>query len=379
MSIPVDIQVRNSENQVRTISVLANNRNFIKNERQTFLAVIGAFVLGIILLLVGVSVLILPLGLTSALSISLGVAGLVIGSVVIAHCLKVVYSQNAVWRRNYLDIKTAIRGRGLIIPNEKNTETILSVLFPSSLDVLTYGRVHCMGKTRTVIAMTEIVLGIGCIVGALISELLITTWFRPGISLGLGIAGAALFVGGLQDIRAFSLSAQGVAHLYLMQHEQDLRRTERILFEKSLESAVSRSNLLERNLQEANTKNFDLTTELIAHSAQITHYKNQISSLKLNQPIIPPPPTISSWLGTISSSISSTSQFLGSFLPSGRQTVSSAMGGAAGTPPLLAITAPPVIENTEQDEETIESLSISNDNNESDEEFEDANENINPT
>ncbi|MEF9520005.1 IncA family protein [Chlamydia crocodili] len=368
MAIPAEIQVRNSENQVRNISVLANNRNFIKNERQTFLAVIGAFALGIILLLVGVCVLILPLGLTSALSISLGVSGIIIGSAVIAYCLKVVYFQNAIWRKNYLEIKSALRSQGLPIPKEKNTEPVLSILFPSSLDVLTYGKVHCMGKTRTLIALSEIILGIGCIVGAVIAELLITTWFRPGISLGLGITGAALFIGGLQDIRAFSLSAQGVTHLYLMQYEQELRKTERTIFEKSLKSAVSRSTLLEHNLQEANTRNLNLTTELTSKNAQITHYKNRISSLEIKKSITPAP-TTSSWLGAISSSISSTSHFLSSFLPGGVQKTAVPIPGT-----LLAITPPPSATETQRGDEQKENSPINNDDNESDEDFEDATE-----
>ncbi|MEF9497131.1 CPSIT_0556 family inclusion membrane protein [Chlamydia sp. 04-14] len=373
MAIPAEIRVGNSENQVRNISVLANNRSFIKNERQTFLAVIGAFAVGIILLLVGVCVLILPLGLTSALSISLGVSGIVIGSAVIAYCLKVVYCQNAIWRKNYLEIKSALRDQGLPIPKEKNTEPVLSILFPSSLDVLTYGRVHCMGKTRTLIALSEIVIGIGCIVGAVISELLITTWFRPGISLGLGITGAALFIGGLQDIRAFSLSAQGVTHLYLMQYEQELRKTERTVFEKGLESATSRSNLLESNLREANARNLNLITEITSKNAQITHYKNRISGLELEK-VTAPAPTTSSWLGTISSSISSTTQLLGSFLPTIRKTTTTipeSEGIFLGN--LLAITPPPSIETQRGNEQT-EISSISSDGDESDEDFEDASE-----
>ncbi|SYX08997.1 hypothetical protein C834K_0539 [Chlamydia poikilotherma] len=360
MAIPDEIQIKNSENQVRNISILANNRNFIKNERQTFLAVVGAFALGIILLLVGVCVLILPLGLPSALSISLGVSAIVIGSAVIAYCLRVVYFQNAIWRKNYLEIKSSLRDQGLPIPKEKNTAPVLSILFPSSLDVLTYGRVHCMGKTRTLIALIEIILGIGCIVSAVISELLITSWFRPGISLGLGITGAALFIGGLQDIRAFSLSAQGVTHLYLTQYEHKLRKTERTIFEKSLESAVSRSTLLERNLQEVNTRNLNLNTEITSKNAQITHYKNRISSLELEKSIPPAPaPITSSWLGTISSSISSTSQFLGSFLPGMQETTAPLPGPEGSTPgTLLAITLP----------------TSASDDDESDADFEDAEE-----
>ncbi|QVE49055.1 IncA family protein [Chlamydia crocodili] len=374
MVIPAEIQVRNSQNQVRNISVLANNHNFIKNERQTFLAVIGAFALGIILLLVGVCVLILPLGLTSALSISLGVSGIIIGSAVIAYCLKVVYFQNAIWRKNYLEIKNALRDHGLPIPKEKNTEPVLSILFPSSLDVLTYGRVHCMGKTRTLIALGEIILGIGCIVGAVISQLLLTTWFRPGISLGLGITGAALFIGGLQDIRAFSLSAQGVTHLYLMQYEQELRKTERTVFERSLESAVTRSTLLEHNLQEANTRNLNLTTELTSKSAQITHYKNRISSLELEK-LITPAPATSSWLGAISSSISSTSQYISSFLPGTKKAAAPTLATETISSTLLAITYPDTIVEIQGDEQTGDSSS-SNDANESDDDFEDASEGL---
>ncbi|WP_375793412.1 IncA family protein [Chlamydia sp. 12-01] len=356
MTIPAEIQLKDSENQLKNIPILANNRNFIKNERQTFLAVIGAFAIGIILLLIGTSVLILPLGLTSALSISLGVSGIVIGSVVIAYCLKVVYCQNSAWRQNYLEIRNALRKFGLPIPKEKNREPILSILFPSSLDVLAYGKIHCMGRTRTVIAMVEIVLGIGCIIGAIISELLITTWFRPGISLGLGITGAALFIGGLQDIRAFSLSAQGVTHLYLMQYEQELRKADKVVFEKSLESALSCSNLLEHNLREANERNLNLSTELASKNVQILHYRNQIISLESEKSVTPTPPpspvpssttTTSSWMGMISSSISSTAQLLGSFLAGIPEVPSQ---NVEEHPSLLAITFPS--SSTEEDENT---------------------------
>ncbi|QXE27082.1 IncA family protein [Chlamydia buteonis] len=363
MIVAPEIQFKNSNNEVKTISILANNLNFIKNERQTFLAVIAALALGTILLIVGICVLILPLGLTSALSISLGVSAIVIGSATIAYCLKVVYYQNAVWRKNYLEIRNVLREHGLPMPQEKNTDPILSILFPSSLDTLTYGSVHSMGKTRTVIAMVEIVLGIGCIVGAVISQLLLTTWFRPGISLGLGITGAALFVGGIQDIRAFSLSAQGISHLYLMQREQRERKADKELSEQIVESAKSCSTLLESNLEQANQKNLDLQTQIAAQNFQISCLQNRISTLEAT----PIPKTkeelTSTWFNTISSSISSISRFL--------TTPSTTHDQPAR---LLAITFPqPMNQNIELQDET---HLLSSDDDEHEDLFEDASEDI---
>lgn len=310
MLVAPEIQFKNSDNEVKTISILANNVNFIKNERQTFLAVIVALALGIILLIVGICVLILPLGLTSALSIPLGVAGIAIGSAAIAYCLKVVYHQNAVWRKNYLEIRNVLREHGLPHPQGKNTDPILSILFPSSLDILTYSRVHSMGKARTVIAMVKIVLGIGCIVGAVISQLLLTTWFRPGISLGLGITGAALFVGGIQDIRAFSLSAQGISHFYLMQHEQIARKSEKELSEQVVENAKSCSTLLESNLEQANQRKImDLQTQITAQNLKISYLQNRISTLEAMPSSQSNEEVASTWFHTIASSISSISRF----------------------------------------------------------------------
>ncbi|AFS20649.1 putative inner membrane protein [Chlamydia psittaci GR9] len=369
MLVAPEIQFKNSDNEVKTISILANNVNFIKNERQTFLAVIVALALGIILLIVGICVLILPLGLTSALSIPLGVAGIVIGSAAIAYCLKVVYYQNAVWRKNYLEIRNVLREHGLPRPQEKNTDPILSILFPSSLDILTYSRVHSMGKTRTVIAMVKIVLGIGCIVGAVISQLLLTTWFRPGISLGLGITGAALFVGGIQDIHAFSLSAQWISHFYLMQHEQIARKSEKELSEQVVESAKSCSTLLESHLEQANQRNMDLQTQITAQNLKISYLQNRISTLEAMPSSQSNEEVASTWFPTIASSISSISRFF--------TTPSTTYDQFDCLPPadcLPAITFPqPMSERAELQNETHPSSSGSDEHEDS---FEDASEEL---
>ncbi|BAE81265.1 hypothetical protein [Chlamydia felis Fe/C-56] len=374
MTTPAEIQLRNSENQIKNIAVLANNRDFIKTERQTLLLTISIFVLGIILLLTGISMVILPLGgLPSALTISLGVSGIVLGSVVIAYCLKIVYSHNAIWRQNYLEIRNALRKHGLPVPREKNSEPVLSLLFPSPVDVLTYGKVHCMGKTRTIIAMGEIVLGIGCIVGALISELLLTMWFRPGISIGLGIAGAALFVGGLQDIRAFSLSAQGITHLYLMQHERGRRKTERNLLEQCLKNTETSSALLKDRLQEMNAKNINLSAELSLKTEKLAQRESSISvfnpetaDLEEEKLDNPTPPVGSSWMNTLSSSISSGAGLLASLLfPTVSSERKDSSPSSLPTPPHPLFS---VVQETQLDTEP---LSPNNDDEESDK-FEDA-------
>ncbi|QEM73862.1 IncA family protein [Chlamydia abortus] len=363
MIVAPEIQFKNSDNEVKTISILANNLNFIKNERQTFLAVTTALALGTILLIVASCVLILPLGLASALSIPLGVSGIVIGSVAIAYCLKIVYYQNAIWRKNYLEIRHVLREHGLPVPQEKNTDPILSILFPSSLDILTYGKIHPMGKVRTVIAMMKIVLGIGCIVGAVISQLLLTTWFRSGISLGLGITGAALFVGGIQDIRTFSLSAQGISHLYLMQYEQQERKAEKELAERVVESAKSCSTLLESNLEQANQRNLDLQTQITTQSVRISYLQNRISTLEATPVPQPKEEVTSTWFDTISSSVSSLSRF---FITS-----STTHHAHAGLP---ALTFPQSMnEHTELQDETSRLLSESNEYEDS---FEDASEEL---
>lgn len=265
---------------------LVTNRSFIKNERQTFVAVIGAIIIGTLTLLVGVCVLLLPLGITSTLSITFGVLGIAVGTVVIAFCLKTIYAQAALLRKSFLEAKHTFKLSSTSTQLEKNTEPILSLFLPSPLDALTYSKTHCMGKTSTWIILLEIILGISSIVGSVLSELLISAWFCPGISLGLAITGAALLVSGIASARAFSLNCQGILHLYFARYMQEMKDKDEKTTERLIESLTSRVNLLESHLNQANIKVADLTTQLVAKQTEITHLKN--SSLKSNE-VLPSP------------------------------------------------------------------------------------------
>lgn len=283
---------------------LVVNLGFIKNERQTLAAVIGAIVLGIITILVGVCVLLLPLGITSTLSISLGALGIALGSVVVAYSLRILYVQSNLRRQQFLETKHALNLNHLRLT--KNSEPILSLLFPSPIDAFTYSKTHCMGRIATWISLLEIVLGISAIVGSVLSELLLSGWFRPGISLGLAVTGASLLVSGIASIRAFSLNVQGALNLYLAHHIQDLRNKEGKAQETIIESLTSRVNLLESHLNQANLKVASLTSQLTVKQTEISHLKNRFSFMLASKggpsPLPPPHFSLGSWGSSLKSS-----------------------------------------------------------------------------
>ncbi|WP_276816127.1 CPSIT_0556 family inclusion membrane protein [Chlamydia gallinacea] len=303
-------------------SHLVANRNFIKNERQTFVAVIGAIVLGILTLLTGVCVLLLPLGITSTLSISFGVLGIAVGAVVIAFSLRIIYTQAALLRKNFLEVKQAFKLSCSSVSLEKNEEPILSFLLPSPLDAFTYSKTHCMEKTSTWVALLEIILGISAIVGSVLSELLVFSWLRPGISLGLAITGAALLSSGIANVRAFSLNCQGILHLYFARRMQEIKNREEKSHEQAIESLTSRVNLLESHLNQANIKVADLTTQLVVKQAEIAHLKN--SFLKPSE-VLPSPSPIQQ-LGSKPpwGLVKSTAAYIGSFFIKTGDTATSA-------------------------------------------------------
>ncbi|EPP35882.1 CPSIT_0556 family inclusion membrane protein [Chlamydia avium] len=292
---------------------LVANLNFIKNERQTFVAIIGAIAVGIITILVGVCVLILPLGITDTLSISLGVLGIAIGSVVIAYSLRIIYVQAALRRKHFIAVKHAFN-LSTSSQLERNTEPILSLFFPYPLDALTYGKTHCMGKAATWISLIKIVLGISAIVGSVLCEVLTSLWFRTGISLTLASAGGAFLVSGLASVRAFNLNAQGVLHLYFARYMQEIQDKGDQSQKRVIESLTSRVNLLESHLNQSNLKVADLTTQLAAKQAEIAHIKNRSHILEEKE--VPTPPRFRSPWSPIRSTASCINNlFFGSSRP----------------------------------------------------------------
>ncbi|WP_348664066.1 CPSIT_0556 family inclusion membrane protein [Chlamydia vaughanii] len=369
MLFPRSLQIQISEKQSTYLSILANNHNFIKHERQTFAATISALIIGTITILIGVSVIILPLGITSALSISLGMMGIVIGTGVIAYCLKTIYSQCAHWRRNYLEIRQAFNSGNLSPQEEKTDGSSLPSILTSPLEILTQDKTNVLGKTRSVVAILEIISGISCIIGSVISELLITCWFRSGISLSLASIGAALFVAGLANIRAYSLTAQGVSHLYLSHYVEITRRKQTELAAKQVSSLTSRANLLERNFETKNSDYENCKTRCAALQIENSVLRNNLQTIQEQLALLQAPlqPEASTWTSLITSSVSSTTGYLGSFFKSSG--VSAQTSGSSSN--ILALTYPealpeeggPLGENSSSTPEELASESIEDDSN----------------